>query len=102
MTSDPNQASLLLVSELNVAVHIKGDDYSTLENGQYGRLEHKGTWFCKTPDGHYGNLAHHDITEHEDGTITVSPSIEISTSDRYRKKIVLFHGYLEHGQWRSA
>lgn len=54
-------------------------------------------WYCMTPDGSLGNLGDHTITEHEDGTITVSPSILISEGSKQ-----LWHGYLEHGVWREC
>lgn len=57
-----------------------------------------GLWYCVTPNGHYGALGKHDITEHEDGTITVSPSILVSYSDAEQ----LYHGYLEKGVWREC
>jgi hypothetical protein len=42
------------------------------------------------------SLAGHDIVEHEDGTITVSPSILIHRHDGE------WHGYLEKGIWREV
>lgn len=60
-------------------------------------------WICCAPNGHGGNLARHTVIEHEDGTITVSPSILISTSrDGGKTMIELWHGYLERGVWRSC
>lgn len=60
-------------------------------------------WLCCTPNGHAGNLQRHEVTEHEDGTITVSPSILIQTSNDGGKTMVeLWHGWLERGVWRSA
>ena len=41
-----------------------------------------------------GGLENHDVTEHEDGTITVSPSILITGEGGS------WHGYLELGVWR--
>lgn len=71
------------------------------EPGDYGR---RGSWwFGKTPNGYLANLSAHQITEHENGTITVSPSILVSlpeTKDRPRQD--LWHGYLERGVWRSC
>lgn len=65
-------------------------DYWKSDNGKY--------WFCCTPDGRVGNLARHDVTEHDDGTITVSPSILVSGGGSDGN----WHGYLEHGVWRSC
>jgi hypothetical protein len=54
-------------------------------------------WRCVTPNGHAGNLSAHDVVEHDDGSITVSPSILVSDHTGE-----LWHGYLERGVWRSA
>jgi hypothetical protein len=39
----------------------------------------------------------HTIVEHEDGTITVSPSILVTGSHGKQ-----WHGYLERGVWREV
>lgn len=60
-------------------------------------------WIAMTPNGHMGALGNHNVVEHEDGTITVSPSILISTSsDGGKTSTQLWHGYLERGVWRDA
>ena len=58
-----------------------------------------GVWYCHAPGdkGYSGNLAQHEVTEHEDGTITVSPSILI-TNPRDGQ----WHGFLERGEWREV
>lgn len=61
--------------------------------GEYGILD--GIWYACTPNGLLGNLSKHEVTEHEDGTITVSPSILVTGDGEW-------HGYLEHGVWREA
>ena len=61
--------------------------------GDYGRWRDR--WYAKVPSGELGNLGAHVVTEHEDGTITVSPSIEC-TGEKY------WHGFLERGNWRSV
>ena len=73
-----------------------------LQPGEYGKSL-DGTWKCIAPVAHedhfddlVGNLASHKIIEHEDGTITVSPSILIG--DRKNS----WHGYLENGVWREC
>lgn len=63
--------------------------------GDYGRYSQ--TWFCCTPNGHLGNLSGHTVTEHEDGTITVAPSILVK--DRTGE---LWHGYLVAGEWKPC
>lgn len=71
----------------------------TTPNGAYGPTERDGNiiWYVKTPNGHIGDVSAHEITEHEDGTITVSPSILVSHATD-----MLWHGYLEKGIWREV
>jgi len=72
-----------------------------LKPGEYGKID--GYWHGCPPQEHVGfgalfaNLSGHDITEHEDGTITVSPSILITQHDGQT-----WHGYLERGVWREC
>jgi hypothetical protein len=63
--------------------------------GEYGIMY--GRWYACTPDGFLGDLSNHEVTEHEDGTITVSPSILVSNS-----RNEFWHGYLERGVWREV
>ena len=53
------------------------------------------SWHGMTPTGMLANLAKHDVVEHEDGTITVSPSILVGN------KSESWHGYLDRGVWRQ-
>lgn len=57
-----------------------------------------GEWYCGVPHRGFGigRLSLHQVVEHEDGTITVSPSILVETGDGRR-----WHGYLERGVWRA-
>ena len=66
-----------------------------LGDGEYGFSPKEG-WLVRPPGNHTGSVSKHTIVEHEDGTITVSPSILI---DDGRNK---WHGYLEKGVWRQA
>lgn len=59
---------------------------------------HYPQWICCVPNGHAGSLFNHQIVEHEDGTVTVSPSILI----RDCRGGELWHGFLERGVWRSC
>lgn len=72
-------------------------DNSIFEPGEYGKSSND-KWYCCPPgkDELVGNLSAHTVTEHEDGTITVSPSIEIKSWDGG-----YWHGYLERGVWRE-
>lgn len=72
-----------------------------LKPGEYGRVG--GVWHACAPamtsDGFplVANLRRHDVVEHEDGTITVSPSILINAGNAGS-----WHGFLEHGVWREC
>lgn len=58
------------------------------------------TWYCKPPGSPVSaaSLAGHQVTEHDDGTITVSPSI-LYRVPHYNYE---YHGYLEAGVWREC
>ena len=57
-----------------------------------------GRWLGVSPNGLLCNLAGHSVSEHEDGTITVSPSIAVNNGQGGSS----WHGYLEHGVWREC
>ena len=63
--------------------------------GEYAKTP-DGVWYAETPNGHGANLGNHEVTEHEDGTITVSPSILVTAHDGS------WHGFLERGVWREC
>lgn len=67
--------------------------------GAYGSPDDK-SWLCTTPNGLFGNLSKHTITEHEDGTITVSPSILVTSGRDIGQP--RWHGFLERGVWREC
>lgn len=70
-----------------------------LQAGQYGKWTFDGNWYGVPPGTDLlAGLANHEVTEHEDGTITVSPSIAVSDGSGGQQ----WHGYLERGQWRQA
>ena len=60
-------------------------------------MDSQGHWHGCSPNGHMCNLTNHRVDEHEDGTITVSPSIKISVSHNE-----VWHGFLQHGIWREC
>lgn len=72
-------------------------EWSKFEEGDYNK-NLLGTWWFRPPGGQMGHLDGWTITEHEDGTITVSPSILEYNNDRS----VRCHGFLEHGMWRKV
>lgn len=67
--------------------------------GDYGRGEN-GDWYGMTPNGLVAALARHTVLEHEDGTITVSPSILVRGGGNLGGNE--WHGYLERGVWRAV
>lgn len=72
-------------------------------HGAYWREPVQGrlVWYCITPNGLYGGLANHDVIAHDDGTITVSPSIHVRLP-RGNDPEQNWHGYLERGEWREC
>lgn len=72
-----------------------------LAPGDYGKGAN-GKWYCQPPwpkfDGEAapGDLSGHKVTEHEDGTITVEPSILIQNQNG------AWHGYLRRGVWTEC
>lgn len=87
-----------------------------LDPGEYGKMN--GVWYCMPPKKKHflislpnncvvdisekliGCLSGHKVVEHEDGTITVSPSILISYSGG--EGDFSWHGFLERGIWREC
>lgn len=89
----------------------EGDDLDGVSPGDYwlGIDRNPGfrpdNWMAAVPvpmaDGdlpHLANLGRHDVTVHDDGTITVSPSILLTCPDGSE----CYHGFLERGVWRSC
>ena len=78
--------------------HDLGEDEYALDMGEYGKNA-EGKWFCRVPAPGFGtgSLGKHEVTEHPDGTITVSPSILCYGHDNKT-----WHGYLERGVWREV
>jgi hypothetical protein len=82
-----------------VGKRIDRPDGSRFAPGEYGK-DSRGA-FLVCPPGEenrmmIGDLSKHDIIEHEDGTITVSPSILLGCGSRS------WHGYLDRGVWRTV
>ncbi len=59
--------------------------------------KHNEIWYARAPSGLVANLANHQVQEHDDGTISVTPSILVTISGNGT-----WHGYLERGVWRNA
>lgn len=71
--------------------------WDKVQTGDYFKQK-DGGWFLMSPSGESGgvNAPTWTITEHDDGTITVSPSIW------FNKESDGWHGFLERGWWRRA
>lgn len=91
-------------------VHANSDGWLDAEEidkpARYGRATNPkvqggraGWWQVSAPDGSLGalNPSIHTIVEHEDGTITVSPSLDWS-----QRKIGGWHGWLRRGVFESV
>lgn len=82
------------------------EDRYPMAPGSYGKTP-RGTWECCTPNGRLGNLASHTVVEHDDGTVTVTPSILVHptpTVDEQGRPIELpgWHGFLTRGEWSEV
>ena len=83
-------------------VYWDDNNFPFSEPGDYGF--YKGAWHCIVPaiGCAVGNLNGHTVTEHEDGTITVTPSILVYGGDGKGGKVEEYHGYLTRGVWKSC
>lgn len=54
-------------------------------------------WQICAPDGSQGSIATHKVIEHDDGTVTMTPSLDWS-----QRRPGGWHGFLERGIWRSC
>lgn len=85
---------------------LEGEDLN-LGSGEYGK-DPDGVWWVRVPQleenetypfgFHSGvsNLNSHEVVEHNDGTITVSPSIRVTGHHSQE-----WHGTLEKGIWKE-
>ena len=81
-------------------VHLgEGQIFPCEQAGDYGQDEY-GVWWAWVPckGATQAKISSHAVTEHEDGTITVSPSILMD----FGAHGVTWHGYLERGVWREV
>ncbi len=82
-------------------IYPREDGRLYLQEGDYGFDPAQNHWVVRPPTCHAGGIPEHTVIEHEDGTVTVSPSIllEDFDEDGHPKD---WHGYLEHGVWRDV
>ncbi len=81
------------------AYHIQG--FTDLDDAKICYWKDKdGHWLLYLPNCGVGNLSNHQVTEHEDGTISVTPSIRVTGHDHGSQ--VIRHGNLTRGVWVEA
>jgi hypothetical protein len=56
-----------------------------------------GCWWIYLPRVGCGRMPKHTIEEHEDGTITVTPSVLLEAGTERKR-----HGYLTRGVWNEC
>ena len=79
-------------------VYSRVDGTLHLAEGDYGFDERLKHWVIRPPGCHAGGIPHHQVEEHPDGTITVTPSIVLMESD-LSGETTKWHGYLTKGEW---
>jgi hypothetical protein len=80
-----------------------GTPVEQLEPGDYvfdSRPHFAGKWAIRAPDGTWGGYLGpgHHVEVHDDGTITVTPSILVFKP----RGVQGWHGFLERGTWREC
>lgn len=83
--------------------------YPHLQPGDYCK-QNDGSWMTCVPSGILGCIKTHTVIEHEDKTITVSPSILTHGHSHSPGEKCLdpeschpnWHGFLEKGIWREC
>lgn len=76
----------------------EGSDWLEYPSGSYWqarKADGSHTWWVRDPLGMFGRLDNHTVAEHDDGTITVEPSILTQGENTY-------HGWLRRGVWSEA
>lgn len=81
-----------------IAKRIAG--YAELDDHSLCYYKAEDIWWLYLPGCGLGNLKNHTVEEHEDGTISVTPSILVTGHREGQKTTV--HGYLTRGEWRDA
>lgn len=74
------------------------DTFDDREGTKVCYWKHQNRWFITFPDSDLmGDLSLHKVEEHEDGTITVTPSIKVWNGRGQER-----HGYLTKGVWNEC
>lgn len=77
-------------------VYPRDDGNLYLADGDYGYNPKSQSWQVRPPGCHAGSIPNHTVIEHEDGTITVSPSILLIDGEKQ------WHGFLRGGVWSGV
>jgi len=72
-------------------------DYDNRDETSICYWKYDTIWMMHIPNFGLGNLAGHRVEEHEDGTISVQPSIKI-----WDGTPTVYHGYLTRGIWEDC
>lgn len=84
-------------------VYLNNDNLLFLKEGDYGQTA-EGKWLARPPNSHVVDIAQYKdvdeatLKEHEDGTITVSPSIGVPDG----KGGETWHGHLIRGKFIAS
>jgi len=76
------------------------ESFADLDDQRLSYWKDVGIWWLYLPGCGVGNLSSQQVTEHPNGTITVSPSILVTGHNKGQK--VTRHGYLENSVWREV
>jgi hypothetical protein len=77
------------------ALRIEG--YADLDEAKICYWHVENRWLLHFPHCGIGDLRQHTVAEHENGTITVKPSIKVTGHNEGRP--VVRHGHLTEGVW---
>jgi hypothetical protein len=76
------------------------DGYDALDESIICYWKAGDEWLLYLPFCGLGNLRNHQVQEHDDGTISVTPSIKVTGHNAGNP--LERHGYLQHGVWTEA
>ena len=77
------------------------DGYAHVDDSQVCYWKSTDGWVLYLPGCGLGRISKHTVEEHPDGTITVSPSIRMTTHRANGEKVER-HGYLTRGAWMEV
>jgi hypothetical protein len=69
-----------------------------LDTGRICYWKSPTDWWLYLPKAGIGRLTNHEVTEHEDGSISVTPSIAQGAAGQPWTR----HGYLTRGEWTEC